>query len=70
MKFRIQTIAKAIQIPFSIEIQISDPLLLEIFFPAIRCNQELASQILLKSKIPRISSEFSLISTHRNFSEF
>jgi hypothetical protein len=32
MKFRIQTIAKSIQIPFSEDIQISDSLLLEIYF--------------------------------------
>jgi hypothetical protein len=41
-----------------------------IFFLAIRCNQELAGQILLKSKVPRFSSEFSSISTHRKFLEF
>jgi hypothetical protein len=29
-----------------------------LFFLAMRCNQELASQISLKSKVPRISSEF------------
>jgi hypothetical protein len=29
------------------------------FFLAIRCNQELAGQILSKSKVPRFSSEFS-----------
>jgi hypothetical protein len=71
MKFRIQTIMKAIQIHFSIEIQISDPVLLEIhFFLSIRCNKKLSSQISLKSIVPRISSEFSSISTHRKFSEF
>jgi hypothetical protein len=32
MKFRIQTITKSIQITFSDDIQISDPLLLEIYF--------------------------------------
>jgi hypothetical protein len=32
MKFRIQTIAKSIQIPFSEDIQNFDPLLLEIYF--------------------------------------
>jgi hypothetical protein len=32
MKFRIQTIAKSIQIPFLEDIQISDPLSLEIYF--------------------------------------
>jgi hypothetical protein len=32
MKFMIQTIAKSIQIPFSEDIQIFDPLLLEIYF--------------------------------------
>jgi hypothetical protein len=29
-----------------------------LLFLAIRCNKELASQILLKSKVPRIFSEF------------
>jgi hypothetical protein len=32
MKFKIQTIAKSIKISFSEDIQISDPLLLEIYF--------------------------------------
>jgi hypothetical protein len=40
------------------------------FFPVIRCNKELAGQILLKSKVPSFSSEFSSILTHRNFLEF
>jgi hypothetical protein len=40
-------------------IQISDPLWWESIFLAIRCNQELAGQILSKSKVPRFSSEFS-----------
>jgi hypothetical protein len=31
-KSRFQTIVKSIQIPFSMEIRISDPLLLEIYF--------------------------------------
>jgi hypothetical protein len=43
MKFRIQTIMKSNQILFSKEIQISDPLLLEIS---------------LKSKVPRNFSDF------------
>jgi hypothetical protein len=52
-------------------IQISDPLLLGIhFFLAIRYGKELAVQISLKSKVPSFSSEFSSISTHRNFLEF
>jgi hypothetical protein len=66
-----QTIAKSIQFPFSIGIQIFDPLFAgNSFFPAMRCSQELAGQISLKSKVPRFSSEFSSISTHRNFLEF
>jgi hypothetical protein len=49
-----QTIMKSIHLPFSVGIQISDPLLLEIdFFLAIRCSKELAGQISLKSKVPR-----------------
>jgi hypothetical protein len=59
MKSRFQIIAKSIQIPCSKEIQTSDPLLLETyFFLAIRCNKELASQVLPNFKVPRISSEF------------
>jgi hypothetical protein len=63
IKFRIQTIMKSNEFPFLSGIQLSDPILMEIdFFLAIRCNQELAGQILSKSKVPRFSSEF--------FSEF
>jgi hypothetical protein len=59
MKFRIQTITKSIQILFSKEIQIFDPLLLEVyFFLAIRCVKELARQISPNSKVSRIFSEF------------
>jgi hypothetical protein len=62
---------KSIQFSFSIGIQISNSLLLGIhFFLAMRYSQEVASQISLKSKVPRFSSEFSSISTHRKFLEF
>jgi hypothetical protein len=59
MKFRIQTTAKSIQIPFSKEIQNSDLLFdANLFFQAIRCNKELVSPISSNSKVPKISSEF------------
>jgi hypothetical protein len=52
---------KSIQFPFLSGIQISDPLMMEIdFFLVIRCSKELAGQISLKSKVPRISSKFLL----------
>jgi hypothetical protein len=71
MKFRIQTIVKSIQISFCVGIQIFGSLLQKIYvFLAIRCNKELTSQTVPNSKVPRIFSDFSLISTHRNFSEF
>jgi hypothetical protein len=60
IKFRIQTIAKSIQIPILSGIQIYDNLLIEIdFFLAIRCYKEVSAQISSKSKVPRFSSEFS-----------
>jgi hypothetical protein len=62
---------KSIQFNFLSGIQIFYPLLMEMdFFLVIRCSKELAGRISLKSKVPRFSSEFSLISTHRNFLNF
>jgi hypothetical protein len=62
---------KSIQFPFSIGIQIFDPLFAEnLFFLAMRCSQELAGNISLKSKVPRISSEFLLKFNSKKFSEF
>jgi hypothetical protein len=52
---------KSIQFHILSGIQLSDPLLLERdFFLAIRCNKELAGQISMKSKVPRIASKFLL----------
>jgi hypothetical protein len=52
---------KSIQFTFLSGIQIFDPLLMEIdFFWVIRCDKELAGQISLKSKVPRISNNFLL----------
>jgi hypothetical protein len=59
MKSRFQTIAKLIQIQFSIGIQIFGSLFAgKFFFPVIRCNKEFVSQISSNSKVPKISSEF------------
>jgi hypothetical protein len=58
-KFRIQTIVKSIRISFSSGIQNSGPSLVKnVFFLAIRCNEDHASQISSKSKVLKNFGQF------------